>query len=100
MLKPNNIKEAAYQAASDLRNFTADRQAKRTADALLRFTKDWKQTSAKAFMKHIRNDNKAPLASFLTPTISVTSQLTLKELISSFVKLGNPFFNVLRINSA
>ena len=67
MLTSNNIKKAAYQAAADLRNFIAEKQARRTTEALARFTTDWKQTSAKAYVKHIRSDNKAPLASFPDP---------------------------------
>jgi hypothetical protein len=92
MLAPNNIKEAAFQAAADLRPFTAERQARRTAEALARFSKDWKQASAKAFMKHIRNDNKAPLASFPDPDNIGNYTANTKRIDKLFCEAWEPVF--------
>ena len=92
MLTPNNIKEAAYQAAADLRNFIAERQARRTAEAPARFTTDWKQTSAKAYMKHIRSDNKAPLASFPDPDNFGNYTANTKRIDELFCEAWEPVF--------
>ena len=72
---------------------TTDAQKKRTDKRYEALTKNWRQTSAKAFMRYIRNDSKTPLASFPDPEKAGERTCDLKQIESLFNKAWERIYN-------
>ena len=74
-------------------NFKVQRHAERIKLRIARLTTDWKRTSAKAYLKYIRNDCKAPLTTFPDPQNNNKLTCDSKRIEELFVEAWKGVYN-------